>query len=76
MPLAVVHSCNRSCMRAQNLKDFRAQGSHLFQGRETLQPFMRQDDLIGVAKFVDMCLNKVKPPSIGGGGGGGGGVSN
>ena len=46
----------------------------LFQGPETMQAFMWQDDLIGVAKFVNMCLNKVEPPLFGGWGGGGGDV--
>ena len=48
------------------LQDFRAQFSHLFQGPETMQAFMWQDDLIGVAKYVNMCLNKVNPPLSGG----------
>ena len=48
------------------LQDIRAQWSHLFQGPETMQAFIWQDDLIGVAKFVNMCLNKVNPPLLGG----------
>ena len=38
-----------------------AQWSHLSQGPELMQAFMWQDNLIGVAKFVNMCLNKVNP---------------
>ena len=30
----------------------------------TMQAFMWQDDLIGVAKFVNMCLNKVNSPLL------------
>ena len=41
------------------LQDLRAQWSHLFQGPETMQAFMWQDDLIGVAKFVNMCLHRI-----------------
>ena len=44
------------------LQGFRARWSHLFQGPETMQAFMWQDNLIGIAKFVNMCLNKVKTP--------------
>ena len=31
-----------------------------------MQAFMWQDDLIAVAKFVNMCLNKVNLPLLGG----------
>ena len=31
-----------------------------------MQAFMWQDDLIGIAEFVNMCLNKVNPPLLGG----------
>ena len=48
------------------LQGFRAQWSHRFQGPETMQAFMWQDDLIGVAKFVNVCLKKVNPPLLGG----------
>ena len=39
------------------LQGFRAWWSHLFQGPETMQAFKWQDDLIGVAKYVNMCLH-------------------
>ena len=44
------------------LQELRAQSSHLFQGPETMQAFIWQDDLVGVARFVNMCLHKVAPP--------------
>ena len=47
-------------------KKIRAQWSHLFQGPKTMQAFMWPDDLIGVARFVNRCLNKVNPPLLGG----------
>ena len=40
---------------------FREQWSHLFEGPQTMQAFMRQEDLIGVAKFVTACLRKMNP---------------
>ena len=38
-----------------------------------MQVLMWHDDLIGVARCVNACLNRVDPPPSGGGGGGGGG---
>ena len=38
---------------------FREQWSHLFEGPQTMQAFMWQEDLIGVAKFVTACLRKM-----------------
>ena len=35
--------------------------SHLFEGPLILQAFMRQEDLIGVAKFISACLHKTCP---------------
>ena len=43
------------------LECFREQWSHLFQGPRTMQAFMWQDDMIGVAKFVNTCLQKMNP---------------
>ena len=40
---------------------FREQWSPLFEGPQTMQAFMRQEDLIGVAKFVTACLRKMNP---------------
>ena len=40
---------------------FREQWPHLFQGPQTMLAFMWQDDLIGVAKFVNACLHKMNP---------------
>ena len=40
---------------------FREQWSHLFEGPQTMQAFMWQEDLIGVAKFVTACLRKMNP---------------
>ena len=48
------------------LQDIRAQWPHLFKGPETMKGFLWQDDLIGVAKFVNMCLRKMNPPVLGG----------
>ena len=31
-----------------------------------MQAFMWQDDLISIAKFVNMCLNRVNLPLLGG----------
>ena len=42
------------------LQDLRAQWSHLFQGPETMQAFMWHDNMIGFAKFVNMCLHKLR----------------
>ena len=41
------------------LQCFREKWSHLFQGQQTMQAFMWQDDLIGVAKFVNACMQKI-----------------
>ena len=38
------------------------QWSHLFEGPQTMQAFMWQDDPIGVAKYVDPCVLKIQPP--------------
>jgi len=43
------------------LQGFREQWSHLFEGPQTMQAFMRQRNLIGVAKFVNACMNKLNP---------------
>ena len=46
-----------------NLQYSKARWSHLFEGPETMQAFMWQDNLIGVAykfKLVNICLNKVR----------------
>ena len=48
------------------LQDLRAQWSHLFQGPETMQASMWQDDMIGVAKYVNISLHKLSPPPLGG----------
>ena len=40
---------------------FRERWSHLFEGPQTMQAFMWQEDLIGVAKFVTACLRKMNP---------------
>ena len=40
------------------LNSFRQQWSHLFQDPSTMQPFMWQDDKIGIARFVNACLRK------------------
>ena len=39
---------------------FREQWSHLFEGQQTMQAFMWQEDLISVAKFINACLHKIK----------------
>jgi len=43
------------------LQSFREQWSHLFGGPQTMQGFMWEEDLIGVAKFVTACMNKMNP---------------
>ena len=43
------------------LQCFRIQWAHLFQGPETMQAFMWQDDKIGVANFINACLQKMTP---------------
>ena len=43
------------------LRCFREQWPHLFQGPQTMLAFMWQDDLIGVAKFVNAYLQKMNP---------------
>ncbi len=40
---------------------FRQKWSHLFERPETMQEFMWQDDLIGVAKFINACLHRMDP---------------
>ena len=40
------------------LQCFREQWSHLFQGPQTMQGFLWQEDLIGVAKYINACLRK------------------
>ena len=42
----------------QGLQCFREKWSHLFQGQYTMQAFLWQDDLIGVAKFINACLQQ------------------
>ena len=44
------------------LQCFREQWPHLFEGPQTMRGFMWQDDLIGVAKFVNACIRKMNPP--------------
>ena len=39
----------------------REKWAHLFHGPQTMQAFMWQDDLIGVVKFVNACLQKKNP---------------
>ena len=41
------------------LRCFREQWPHLSEGPQTMLAFMWQDDLIGVAKFVNACLQKM-----------------
>ena len=43
------------------LQCFREQWPHLFQGPQTMLDFMWQDDLIGVAKYINACLRKMNP---------------
>ncbi len=38
---------------------FREQWSHLFEGPQTMQAFMWQDDLIGIVRFINACLHKM-----------------
>ena len=44
------------------LQCFREQWPHLFEGPQTMLAFMWQDDLIGVANFVNACIRKMNPP--------------
>ena len=43
------------------LQCFREQWAHLFEGPETMQAFMWQADKVGVAKFINACLQKMNP---------------
>ena len=38
---------------------FREQWSHLFEGPQTMQAFMWQEDLIGIVRFINACLHKM-----------------
>ena len=38
---------------------FREQWSHLFEGPQTMQAFMWQEDLIGIVRFITACLHKM-----------------
>ncbi len=40
---------------------FREQWSHLFEGPQTMQAFMWQEDLIGVARFINACSHEDQP---------------
>ena len=44
------------------LQCFREKWPQLFQGQQTTQAFMWQDDLIVVAKFVNACVRKILDP--------------
>ncbi len=46
------------CPELQCLRD---QWPHLFEGPQTMQAFMWQDDLIGVAKYVNACVSRMNP---------------
>ena len=48
-------------LSAQSCSALGLQWAHLFQGPQTMQQFMWQDDKIGVAKFVNACLQKMNP---------------
>ena len=56
-----IHWVTRSTLSlsAHELQCFREKWSHLFQGQQTMQAFMWQDDLIVVAKFVNACMQKI-----------------
>ena len=43
------------------LQYFKIQLAHLFQCPQTTQAFMWQDNKIGVAKFINACLQKMNP---------------
>jgi len=43
------------------LQCLRGQWPHLFGGPQTMQAFMWQDDLIGVAKYVNACVLQMNP---------------
>ena len=43
------------------LQCLREEWAHLFHGPQITQAFMRQDDLIGVAKSVNACLQEMNP---------------
>ena len=47
------------------LQCFGEEWSNSFQGLQKMQAFMWQDDLLDVAKSVNACLNRVKPPVSG-----------
>ena len=55
-----VHRAMRDMLSlsAQNYKILGHSGLIFFKGPETMKAFLWQDDLIGVAKFVNMCLRK------------------
>ena len=38
---------------------FREQWSHLFEGPQTMQAVMWQEDLIGIVRFINACLHKM-----------------
>ncbi len=46
-------------LSVQSLLCFREQWSHLFEGPQTMQAFMWQEDLIGIVRFVNACLHKM-----------------
>ena len=43
---------------------FREQWSHLFEGPQTMQAFMWQEDLIGIVRFINACLHKMNPMGL------------
>jgi len=43
------------------LQCLREQWPHLFEGPQTMLAFMWQDDLIGVAKYVNACVLQMNP---------------
>ena len=40
---------------------FREQWSHLFEGPQTMQALMWQEDLMGIVKFMNACLHRDEP---------------
>jgi len=39
--------------------------ARLFSGPDTVEEFMSQEDLVGVAKFINVCLDKAYVPAAG-----------
>ena len=50
------------CLSALHCRDLRNKGAHLFEGAQAdaMVLFIWQDDMIGVVRFIDECLERIR----------------